>query len=243
MPIDWRRFKALTFDCYGTLIDWESGILTVLRPWAAKHALRLDDEALLAAFAAEESPIQAAQPGLLYPEILRATHRAIAKRFGIASSASDEDSVAASVRVWPAFPDSPAALAYLKRHYRLVIVSNVDRESFACSNKKLGVEFDSIVTAQDVGSYKPNPAHFHEAFRRLAAMGIARREILHVAQSLFHDHVPAKSLGMTTVWIDRRAGKAGWGATKPPSGSVTPDAEYSSMEALAAVHRAETAGV
>jgi len=241
MPIEWHRFKALTFDCYGTLIDWESGILTALRPWAASHALKLDDDALLAAFATEESPIQAAQPELFYPDVLRTTQRAIAKRFGIAPNAGDENSVATSVRDWQAFPDSPAALAYLKRHYRLVIVSNVDRGSFSHSNERLGVDFDSIVTAQDVGSYKPNPAHFHEAFRRLGGMGIARHEILHVAQSLFHDHVPAKSLGMTTVWINRRGGKGGWGATKPPSKSVAPDAEYPSMEAFAAAHRAETA--
>ncbi|MGH6798568.1 MAG: haloacid dehalogenase type II [Roseiarcus sp.] len=241
MAIDWDRFEALTFDCYGTLIDWESGILAALRVWAAKHALELDDGALLAAFAEAESAIEAAQPKLPYPDVLRATQRALAMRFGVAPNFNDDESLGTSVRDWPVFPDSPAALAYLKRHYRLVIVSNVDRGSFAYSNRKLGVEFDSIVTAQDVGSYKPNPAHFHEAFKRLDAMGIPRSRILHVAQSLFHDHVPGKDLGMTTLWINRRAGKRGWGATAPPPTPVTPvtpDAEYPDMAAFAAAHRA-----
>jgi 2-haloacid dehalogenase len=241
MAVNYGSFKALTFDCYGTLIDWESGILAALRPLAAKQAPALGDNAVLAAFGEAESAIESAQPKLLYPDVLRATQRALAVRFGAAPNPADEDSVAVSIRDWPAFPDSPSALAYLKRHYRLAIVSNVDRASFAHSNKRLGVEFDSIVTAQDVGSYKPNPAHFHEVFKRLGTLGIARREILHVAQSLFHDHVPAKALGMTTVWINRRAGKEGWGATKPPPTEVRPDAESPSMEAFAMAHRAATA--
>lgn len=240
--IDWRHFKALTFDCYGTLIDWERGLLAAVRPWATEHGITVDDEALLAMFAGIESPIQSAQPKLLYPDVLRAALRALASRLGVSVTKGEQDSVGNSIRDWPVFPDSAAALAYLARHYKLVIVSNVDNASFAHSNRKLGVEFASIVTAEDVGSYKPDPAHFHEAFRRLLAMGIERSEILHVAQSLFHDHVPAKALGMTTVWINRRAGKAGQGAT-PVSAAVTPDAEYSSMAAFAEAHLRETAGV
>ena len=239
MAIDWRRFRALTFDCYGTLIDWESGLLAALRPWAKTRGLALADEALLADFAAAESGIQDTRPKTLYPDVLRQSLRAIAARHGVEASPAEEDAVGNSVRDWPAFPDSAAALAYLKRHYKLVIVSNVDRESFRHSNRRLGVEFDSIVTAQDVGSYKPNPAHFHEAFKRLSAQGVAKEQILHVAQSLFHDHVPAKTLGMTTVWINRRAGKPGWGATRPPPIAVTPDAEFPSLAAMAEAHRKE----
>lgn len=240
MAIDWGRYRALTFDCYGTLIDWETGILAVLRPWAVRHRLTLGDEALLAAFGEAESRIQKEAPRTPYPEVLRASQRALAERFGVAQEPDAADRVALSVRDWPAFADSPAALAYLKRHYKLVIVSNVDRASFAYSNEKLGVEFDAIVTAQDVGSYKPAPAHFHEAFKRLTALGVARAEILHVAQSLFHDHVPAKALGMTTVWINRRAGKEGWGATRPPESAVAPDAEFPTLGAMADAHRAAT---
>ncbi len=242
MTIDWRRFRALTFDCYGTLIDWESGILSVLRPWAAKQGIRSDDEALLADFAAAESRIQTATPALLYPRVLAETLKALGVKHGVAVGEEEARGAGASVPDWPAFPDSPGALAYLKYHYKLVFVSNVDRASFAYSNKRLGVVFDAIVTAQDVGSYKPNPNHFHAAFRRLAEMGIAQGEILHVAQSLFHDHVPAKALGMTTVWINRRAGRPGWGATRPPEMPVQPDAEFPSLEAFAAAHRAAVRG-
>ncbi len=238
MAIDWRRYRALTFDCYGTLIDWETGILAALRPWATRHRLALDGDALLAAFGEAESRIQREAPRTLYPEVLRASQRALAARFGVAEEPAEAERVARSVHDWPAFADSPAALAYLKRHYRLVIVSNVDRASFVHSNQKLAVEFDAVVTAQDVGSYKPAPAHFHEAFKRLAALGVPRAEILHVAQSLFHDHVPAKGLGMTTVWINRRAGKEGWGATPPPERAVIPDAEYPTFGAMAEAHRA-----
>ena len=242
MAFDWRRYRALTFDCYGTLIDWETGILAALRPWAARHSISLDDDALLAAFGEAEFRIEMGAPRTLYPEVLRATQRALAERFGAAREEEEAERVARSVRDWPAFPDSPTALAYLKGHYKLVIVSNVDRASFAESNKKLGVEFDAIVTAEDVGSYKPNPAHFHEAFKRLGAIGVHRAEILHVAQSLFHDHVPAKGLGMTTIWINRRAGKRGWGATRPPESAVTPDAEFPSLGAMAEAHRAAMQG-
>jgi len=242
MAIDWRRYRALTFDCYGTLIDWETGLLATLRPWAARHGLALGDEALLAAFGEVESRIQREAPRTPYPEVLRASQHALAERLGVAQEQDTADRVAQSVRDWPPFPDSPAALAYVKQHYKLVIVSNVDRASFAHSNRKLGVEFDAIVTAQDVGSYKPAPAHFHEAFKRLDALGVPRAEILHVAQSLFHDHVPAKGLGITTVWINRRAGKKGWGATRPPEKAVTPDAEFPTLGAMADAHRIAAAG-
>ena len=237
MAIDWKHYRALTFDCYGTLIDWEAGLLAALRPWAARHRIALGDEALLAAFGEAESRIQKEAPRTPYPEVLRASQRALAERLGVVQEPDAADRIALSVRDWPAFGDSPAALAYLKRHYKLVIVSNVDRASFVHSNKKLGVEFDAIVTAQDVGSYKPAPAHFHEAFRRLAALGVPRAEILHVAQSLFHDHVPAKALAMTTVWINRRAGREGWGATLPPEKAVAPDAEFPTLGAMADAHR------
>jgi 2-haloalkanoic acid dehalogenase type II len=242
MTIDWRRFKALTFDCYGTLIDWEAGLVAFLRPWAARHKIGLDDEALLAAYAEAESAIQKSSPGLDYPSVLAASQRALAERFRVPPSREGENKAGLSIRDWPAFPDSLAALAELKKHFKLVIVSNVDRASFVYSNKKLGVAFDAVVTADDVGSYKPNPAHFHEAFKRIAALGIARAEILHVAQSLFHDHVPAKRLGMTSVWINRRSGKKGWGATRPPEMTVAPDAEYPTLGAMAAACRTALAG-
>lgn len=218
-----RNYKALTFDCYGTLIDWEQGILSVLRPWAVRHALDTTDVQLLDVFSQAEHRCQEATPSALYPDILRAVHVRLATHFGLSSLEDDADALAASIKDWPAFEDSPAALATLKRHYKLLILSNIDKSSFAHSNVKLGVEFDAIITAEDVGSYKPAPGHFQRAFEVLAKMEIARHEILHVAQSLFHDHVPAKALGLSTVWVDRRHGQGGWGATPPPPVDVQPD--------------------
>ncbi len=147
---------------------------------------------------------------------------------------SDEDAAAlgSSVADWPAFPDSADALARLKRHYRLVILSNIDRAGFAASNRRLGVEFDTVLTAQDIGSYKPNPANFDALLAKIDGFGIPRRRLLHVAQSLFHDHVPAKAKGLPTVWINRRQDQQGWGATPPPAAGVQPDAEFPSIARL-----------
>jgi 2-haloalkanoic acid dehalogenase type II len=162
---------------------------------------------------------------------------------GSRSSATATEAEAAafgqSVKDWPAFPDSAASLAYLKQHYKLAILSNVDRASFAHSARKLGQAFDLVVTAQDVGSYKPALKHFEVALAKLASMGIEKHKILHTAQSLFHDHVPAKKMGLTSFWIDRRAGRTGTGATKPPPEQVTPDWTAPSLAAMVEMHRRE----
>ena len=234
-------FAALTFDCYGTLIDWEAGILAALRPWAARHGVTATDAALLEAFAGAESRREAESPDALYPEILAAALGDIAAQLGVDAAPGEARAFGASVKDWPAFPDSPDALAYLKRHYKLVIVSNIDRESFRRSNVRLGVEFDHVVTAQDVESYKPALGHFDAALAWLARAGVSKDRVLHVAQSLYHDHVPAKRLGLKTVWVNRRAG-AGWGATMPPPAAVTPDWEVPTLAALAELHRKEAGG-
>ncbi len=234
-------FSALTFDCYGTLIDWEAGIAAALRPWASRHGLEADDAALLAAFSRHEHALQSQRPAPLYPDALAATLRAAGAELGLEVSAEEAAAFGASVEDWPAFPDSAAALAYLKRYYKLVIVSNIDRASFAHSNAKLGVDFDLVVTAQDVGAYKPAPAHFERAFAGLAEIGVPKDKILHTAQSLFHDHVPAKKhYAMTTIWINRQAGKPG--ATPAADLDVTPDWEVPSMAAMVELHKAHLAG-
>ncbi len=151
-------------------------------------------------------------------------------------NADERQAFGESVRDWPAFPDSPGALRYLKQHYKLAIISNVDRASFAHSQAKLGVEFDVVVTAEDVGSYKPDPRNFEYAFERLNEIGVARSAILHVAQSLFHDHEPAKQLGTRTVWVDRRSGKPAGGATPTPLASVRPDLVVNDLAQLAEIH-------
>jgi len=232
-----RDFQALTFDCYGTLIDWETGILTELRAWAAPAGIA--DDALLEAFGAEESRCEAATPDKPYPGVLADVHRALGQRWGIEPNKLAPIAFGGSVGRWPAFPDSPEALGYLKQHYKLVILSNVDTNSFARSNQKLAVDFDLILTAQDIGSYKPDPRNFQAAIKALDAIGVPRDRILHVAQSLFHDIVPAKAAGLKTVWVNRRRGKAAGGATPPASGDATPDLEVGSMAELADLHRKE----
>jgi 2-haloacid dehalogenase len=230
-------FTALTFDCYGTLIDWESGMLAALRPSFAKRRPDLADEALLEAHGRLEHAIEAAHPKMLYSEILRRTYLALAAESGIPPDEAEAARYAASIRDWPAFADTAAALQYLKRHYKLVILSNVDRASFRGSLPKLGVEFDAVLTAEEIGSYKPDRRNFECMIDKLAEMGVAKDRILHTAQSLFHDHVPAKAIGLSTAWINRRHGKTGPGATRPTP-PVTPDFVANSMGEFAAQHQA-----
>ena len=232
-------FEALTFDCYGTLIDWEQGILAELKALTAPKGLSEDE--ILEAFGAEESRCEAATPDKPYPSILADVYRALGQRWALPVSQVAPIAFGGAVGRWPAFPDSAEALAHLKQHFKLVILSNVDRASFQRSNTKLGVEFDLILTAQDIGSYKPDPRNFDHALKELGAIGVPRERVLHVAQSLFHDIVPAKAAGMKTVWVNRRRGKAGGGATPPASGDATPDLEVASMAELVERHRAEAA--
>ena len=233
-------FKALTFDCYGTLIDWESGILAAFGPWRKRTGVAADDNRLLELFAEAESRIQAKQPTILYPEALALGLKRMGERLKAPPTEAEAEAFGQSVKDWPAFPDSAEALAYLKKHYKLVVLSNIDRNSFAHSNKKLGVTFDAVVTAQDAGSYKPALNHFKLGLETLAKMGVPKDKILHTAQSLFHDHVPGKKVGLTTMWINRRKGKSGGGATMPVE-SAKPDGEVPSMAALVELHRRESA--
>jgi 2-haloacid dehalogenase len=235
-------FQVLTFDCYGTLIDWETGICRAISPWLEDQGVSATRDQMLAAFAAAEAPQQHATPGLRYPELLAGVHTALAKHFGVVPDAAAAQAFGRSVGDWPAFPDSADALAYLKQHYRLVILSNVDRASFAHSSRKLAIEFDAVYTAEDVGSYKPDPRNFEYMLARLAEQGIAREQILHTAESLYHDHIPAKHFGLSTCWIHRRAGRSGHGATRPPEVDVTPDFRFATLAEMADAHRVERRG-
>ena len=227
-------FEALSFDCYGTLIDWEAGLLAVLVPWARARGLELTGEALLAAYAQVEAEVEAEYPAEPYPEVLGRGMRLLGRNLGAEVTGDDAARLARSVPDWPAFPDSHDALSALARRLKLIILSNVDRASFSGSNARLGVEFTSIITAQDVGSYKPSPRNFEALASDAARLGIRPGGLLHVAQSLFHDHVPAKQAGLPTVWIHRRHDRGGWGATPRPPAPVTPDWEFPSMAAFAA---------
>lgn len=226
-------FKVLSFDCYGTLIDWESGILTALGPLLGRAGGSFDNESVLAEFAAHESAQQAATPDMPYTDLLSHVHARLAGAWGVADDPVENARFGASVGDWPAFPDTVAALHALHQRYRLVILSNVDRRSFQATQARLGVAFDAIYTAQDIGSYKPDCRNFVYLLERQAADGFQKSDILHVAQSLFHDHAPANAVGLASAWIDRRHAATGWGATAPPPPGVHYDFRFNSLAELA----------
>ncbi len=226
---------ALSFDCYGTLIDWETGITQTLRPWLTRAGALdwLDHEAIIAAFGRHETLVESEHPSWLYPEILAETMRRMGRDLDLPVSDLDAAAFGRSVGLWPAFADSPAALARLGERFRLIVLSNVDRVSFRQSNDRLGVEFDLILTAEDIGSYKPDRRNFEALEAGLHGLGLECHDLLHVAESLYHDHVPAQAYGLKTAWIHRRHGKEGFGATARPSRDVTPDARYTSLSEFA----------
>jgi 2-haloacid dehalogenase len=218
MPtVDLSSFEVLTFDCYGTLIDWEAGIAAGLRAVLEPRGVAVDEDGLLESYARYEAAIEAG-PYATYREVLARSLRGVCAELGVEPTAAEGAAFGDSVGDWPAFADSPGALARLAGRYRLAVITNCDDDLFAASNRRLGVTFDWVITAQQVGSYKPSERNFEVAFERI---GVPRERILHVAQSLFHDHVPAKRLGLATTWIDRRHDRPGSGATPPAS--ATPD--------------------
>jgi len=232
-------FNVLSFDCYGTLIDWEGGIHAAMAPLLTRGRVGLSRDAVLEAFARFESRQQVLTPSMQYTELLAAVHGQLAAEWGVAPNPVETAAFGASIADWPPFPDTVKALRYLKQHFRLVILSNVDRAGFQATNRRLEVEFDAIYTAQDIGSYKPDPRNFAYLLDRLRAQGVAPEKLLHVAQSLFHDHMPANALGLASAWIDRRHDAGGWGATAPVSADVRYDFRFTSLGALAEAHRAE----
>jgi putative hydrolase of the HAD superfamily len=230
-------YDALSFDCYGTLIDWESGIATVLAPWAKEAGLELSDEELLLVYADNEAQSEVEMPDSLYPAVLAEAFRRTGDELGRPVSDEWAQRLASSVPDWPAFDDSAEALRTLARDYKLIILSNVHRAGFAGSNKRLGVEFDRVITAEDVMAYKPAPNHFETLDETLKEMGIRRERLLHVAQSLFHDHVPAKRHGLPSVWINRRHDRPGWGATPEPAAEYSYALEFPDMISFAQAAR------
>lgn len=235
-------FKVLTFDCYGTLIDWESGMIEGLRPLTDRLSPRPTRDAILEAHARHESFHQAQTPHRPYRDILASVYRRLAEEWGVPACWAECEAYGAGVGDWPAFPDSPGALTYLKGFYELVILSNVDNESFSGSNRRLGVAFDGVYTAEDIGAYKPSERNFDYLLEMLGRRGHGRGDILHVAESLFHDHQPAKAAGLATAWIHRRHGKEGFGAAMPPEETPRYDLRFPSMADLVEAHRAELGG-
>lgn len=225
--LDFGSFDAITFDCYGTLIDWETGILRALHEVARSRGATVEDEWLLEVFGRHEAAIEAG-PYRRYREVLAETLRRISAELGFESTAAEGARFGGSVADWPAFSDSSEALRRLKQHFGLGVITNCDDDLFAASNQRLGVNFDWIITAEQARTYKPDHHNFQLAFERI---GLPRDRILHVAQSLFHDHVPAKQLGLRTVRVDRRHDRPGTGATPPAE--ATPDVTVPDIRTLA----------
>ena len=223
MRKDFLDFQVLTFDCYGTLIDWERGIWDAFQPILSTNSRTdLTKGSVLRQFSILESNQQSASPGMLYTDILRTIHAQFAIDNQLITTKEMDQRFGKSVQHWPVFPDTVDALRILQSRYKLVILSNIDRASFAATNRKVGVGFDAIYTAEDIGTYKPDPAAFeYMLFRLKDDFGLEKRDILHVGQSLYHDHVPARKAGLANVWIDRQnlsqGGKdwkgSNWGAT------------------------------
>lgn len=224
--MDFSRTHALTFDCYGTLVDWELGILTALRHLVPQLEQRTDDE-LLSRFAAEERRLEE-PPFRPYRQVLSDVAVALAEASAVRITPTEAAMFAASVPEWPPFAETRAALQRLAARYRLAVLSNVDRDLFAGTAAAIGVAFDVVVTAEDVASYKPHFAHFE---RGLSELGLERHEVVHVAESLRHDIVPARALGIPCVWVHRQERQRASG--DPRSVRERPDLTVTSLTQLA----------
>lgn len=230
-------FKALTFDCYGTLIDWESGMIAALKPLTSEVSRPLSRDEILQAHARHESTQQAQVPTRLYSQILSVVYKRLAEQWGVSVTVEECETYGRSVRDWPAFPDSPGALQYLKKFYKLIILSNVDNKTFSYSNEKLGVEFDAIYSAEDIGAYKPADANFDYMLSHVGDLGLEKGDLLHTAESMFHDHAPANRYGLASCWIYRRYEQEGFGATMHPGEMPKYDFRFTSMAELAKAHQ------
>ena len=225
--LDFSQFRFLTFDCYGTLIDWETGILAALRPWLAERGHHVEDSWILETYGAIEAEVEH-ETYRPYRQVLEEVVRRLGHQLHFEATDQECHALPESLAVWPAFADSVVALAQLRTRFGLAVLSNVDDDLFAASAEKLGNPFELVVTAQQVGSYKPSLQNFHAILAKLGERGVAPGQVLHVAQSRFHDIVPAKSLGLATVWVNRYGAQAG--AT--PLTEAEPDLEVRSLAEL-----------
>jgi len=230
-------FKALTFDCYGTLIDWEAGMTQALAGLIGKTKHRPTRDQVLEAHARHESAQQRQTPAKRYSELLAVVSKRLSEEWGVVVSVDECEAYGQSVQHWPAFADTVGALRYLKKFYKLIILSNVDNRSFSFSNQLLGVEFDAIYTAEDIGSYKPDDRNFTYMLGHIGDLGLAKHDILHTAESLFHDHVPAKKHGLANCWIYRRHAQQGFGATMDPGARPSTDFRFDSLADLVKAHQ------
>jgi putative hydrolase of the HAD superfamily len=230
-------FDALTFDCYGTLIDWESGMVEALKGLTDRVQRTLTRDQILEAHARHESSQQRYTPAKRYRELLPIVYKRLAEEWGIRVTHAECTEYGRSVANWPVFEDSPGALQYLKKYFKLVILSNVDNESFQASNDKLQVHFDAVYTAEDVGSYKPDARNFEYMLEKLDDIGVKKEKVLHTAESMFHDHKPANDFGLKSCWIYRRHAQQGFGATMNPGQLPRVDFKFTSMHELVKAHQ------
>jgi 2-haloalkanoic acid dehalogenase type II len=235
-------FQALTFDCYGTLIDWETGLLAALQGLVTCAPRHLSREEVLRDYAVHEAEQEHFSPAMPYSQLLAVVYKRLAENWQAPAPWAECATFASSLRTWEPFPDTVPALRYLKNHYKLYVLSNVDNESFSFTARKLGVLFDGVMTAEDIGSYKPSLRNFEYMLRRLRSQGIEQNRILHVAQSLVHDHRPANELGLASCWINRQHGRGG--AVGEAAGADRPryDFTFNSMGEFADAHRNEVGG-
>ena len=230
-------FDALTFDCYGTLIDWESGMVEALKGLTGRATRPLTRDQVLEAHARHESSQQRYTPARRYRDLLAVVYKRLAEEWGVHATHEECVAYGRSVGNWPAFADTAGALQYLKKHFKLVILSNVDNETFEASNRRLQVEFDAIYTAEDIGSYKPALRNFHYMLEQLEQRGVRKDKILHTAESMFHDHKPANEIGLKSCWIYRRHAQQGFGATMNPGEMPQVDFRFTGMGELAKTHK------
>jgi 2-haloacid dehalogenase len=231
--MDFSHFTTISFDCYGTLIDWEAGILPTLRAVLANHGQKMSDAAILELYGEFEAQAESG-PYQSYKDVLQAVVRAFADRFHFQASSAEIRSLHESIPAWTPFPDTVPALRELKKHYRLAVISNIDDDLFAETRKHLAVEFDGVITAQQAKSYKPSVNNFQMALRTL---GLPPDRLLHAGQSVYHDVVPARSLGIATVWVNRKSARPGVGAVRIPAGTDSekrPDLEVPDLATLIA---------
>jgi 2-haloacid dehalogenase len=231
--MDFSRFTTISFDCYGTLIDWESGILPALRTVLANHDQSLPDATILELYGEFEAEAESG-PYQSYRDVLQSVVRRFAGRLKFQASSAEICSLHESIPAWPPFPDTIAALRELQKRYKLVVISNIDDDLFAETRNHLNVEFEAVITAQQARSYKPSINNFQLALRRLA---LSSDRLLHAAQSVYHDVVPARSLGIATVWVNRKSARPGIGAVRAPAGLASekrPDLEVPDLASLAA---------
>ncbi|RKE68413.1 HAD family hydrolase [Pseudorhodoplanes sinuspersici] len=236
--LDFDSFKVLTFDCYGTLIDWETGMEELVRPWMAELGGATPLDLVITSFALHQAKHQQVRPALLYPELLARTWHDIEGTFGWEKNESRAKAFAESVGHWPPFADTVGSLRYLSRFYKLAILSNVDNSSLTRTLRLLEVPFVLTVTAEDVGSYKPGLPHFTRALEELERQGFAKDDILHVAQSKHHDVMPGRQLGLSTIWVNRRHNRKGSGATLATE--AEPDLAVTSLAELVVLHKARS---